>query len=261
MTTSPFRGIVLPALLASSAGFALLTWPMTFPNATSLSTRLPTPVSRWIMASPKIDQHEEFSIRYVGVAILSSVVIGIGTAETMRSRQFRAQRRQTLLQTALTTVEPLNQNQLSPWSDPEDLGMPYPLSLGETSSLDGAAADPAQGLPLDWVALLQSPPDADSQRLSTASVKPPLTVLESYRPCRIQAVDGQRYLAIQVGGDYYRFYRRRPSLDKAQSLVNQLQRWGSVVTITHDDKGYGIWVHQPDAQLDSAPKSMLTALS
>ncbi|PZV02178.1 MAG: hypothetical protein DCF32_15405 [Leptolyngbya sp.] len=70
MNNSPFPRIFLPALLVSSAGFATLTRPTAFDRATQISERLPQPLSYWVDSTLNTNQHQEFSIRYLGFAIL-----------------------------------------------------------------------------------------------------------------------------------------------------------------------------------------------
>lgn len=109
MNNSPFRRIVLPALLASSAGFAALTWPMAADRASQISQRLPQPISYWVDSTLIPKQHKEFSIRYIGFAILSSVAIGIGTAKAMRTRQGLMQRHPGLLDQVLLAENELEE--------------------------------------------------------------------------------------------------------------------------------------------------------
>lgn len=234
MDNSPFRRIVLPALLASSAGFAALTWPMASDRAVQVSERLPQPLSRWVDSALITNQHKEFSIRYIGFAILSSVAIGIGTAEAMRTRQGRVQRRQGLLDQVLRADEDqtaLGGDRLP--ANPLDTVDSTDLAVVSDKTVSIAAA-------LDWASLLHTTSEnhAESDLLSSA--------MDEHALYHIQGADQCRCLALAVEGEYYRYYRNRPDLDRARALVQQLQRQGKRALATWDDTGYVVWMHQPE---------------
>ncbi|MBE9159705.1 hypothetical protein IQ265_23125 [Nodosilinea sp. LEGE 06152] len=249
MDNSPFRRIVLPALLASSAGFAALTWPMASDQAVQVSERLPEPFSRWADSALIPHQHKEFSIRYIGFAILSSVAIGIGTAEVMRSQQGRSQRRQSLLNEVLEAASD------RPLVDPTDIDYAVATPGAE-------AAPPAETerptVALDWSSLLQgtaktSPPDSDPTDAGLLS-----TALEDHALYHIQGANQQQCLALAVEGAYYRYYRSRPDVDKAQKLVQQLQQQGKQVIATVDDNSYVVWVRESESPQQVVPWPRLT---
>lgn len=234
MDNSPFHRIVLPALLASSAGFAALTWPMASDRAVQVADRLPQPLGHWVDSALITNQHKEFSIRYIGFAILSSVAIGIGTAEAMRTRQRRVQRPQSLLDQILRADDA--QRVFGGDRLPADsLNAVDPVGL--TAGRDNTASTAA---PLDWASLLHktSEDQAESDLLSTA--------LDEHALYHIQGADQCRCLALAVEGEYYRYYRNRPDLDKARTLVQQLQQQGRPALATSNDNGYVVWVHQPE---------------
>jgi hypothetical protein len=241
MDDSPFRRIVLPALLASSAGFATLTWPLASDHAVQLSERLPHPLSRWADSALVTNQHKEFSIRYIGFAILSSVAIGIGTAEVMRSRQVRSQRHQGLLD------EVLAQSEDRSLADTPNLDLAPQLT-----EVDGAST-PNDAL--DWARFLQTTPVKTPALDQAEALSRPAMAINQQALYQLQAADQRRCLALAVEGEYYRYYRHRPSLDKARSLVQMLHQRGqrSIATlgITSDsvlgDTDYVVWVHQPSA--------------
>jgi hypothetical protein len=248
MDNSPFRRIVLPALLASSTGFAALTWPMASDRAAQLSERLPQPLSYWVDSALVTNQHKEFSIRYIGFAILSSVAIGIGTAETMRIRQGRVQRHQRLLAQVLLAND-----------QPEDFGgdrLPTADSINQSHSTNLAADshDPAltattakAATTLDWASLLQITPDAQAKAELMSSPT------DEHALYHIQGADQCRSLALVVEGEYYRYYRNRPDLDKARRLVQQLHQQGKRALATWDDNGYVVWVHQSERPQQVVP--------
>ncbi|MBW4482306.1 MAG: hypothetical protein KME14_07170 [Tildeniella torsiva UHER 1998/13D] len=233
MDNSLFRRIVLPVLLVSGAGFAAFTWSMASGRAGQISERLPQPLSRWVDSALIAAQPKEFSIRYGGFAILSSVAIGVSTAEAMRTREGRVQRPQGLLDQVLLGAQGqtgLGGDRLP--VDPSDIVDSTGLAVVSDTTVAAAA--------LDWVSLLHTSPEdhAESHLLSTA--------IDEHALCHIQGADQCRCLALAVGGKYYRHYRNRPDIDRAWALVQQLQRQGKPAIATWDGNGYVVWVHQPE---------------
>ncbi len=243
MDNSPFRRIVLPALLASSAGFAALTWPMASDQAAQVSDRLPEPFSLWADSALVPHQHKEFSIRYIGFAILSSVAIGIGTAEAMRSRQGRSQRHQSLLDEVLKTASdrPL---------DPADIDYAVAQTDAETAPLAESERPTAI---LDWSSLLQGSAQTKPQDLAPADAGLLSTALEDHALYHIQGANQQQCLALAVEGEYYRYYRNRPDIDKARGLVQQLEQQGKKAIATVDDNGYVVWVRESEQPQQAVP--------
>lgn len=231
MDDSPFRRIVLPALLTASAGFAALTWPLASGQGAPWSQRLPQPFNRWVDSALITHQHKEFSIRYIGFAILSSVTIGVGTAGVMRRRQSRVQRHQGLLNQVLTAQED---------DLPSSLEIDLPVDFALTS---GSAPEAST---LDWSSLLGEMTATAMEPAPTLSTAVLSTPLDSYEIYQVQSSSHYRCLAIKMGDEYYSFYRQRPSLDKTQTLVQQLQRRGQRAIATCDGSGYVVWVHQSD---------------
>lgn len=247
MDNSPFRRIVLPALLASSAGFAALTWPMASDRAVQVSEQLPQPLSYWADSALLPNQHKEFSIRYIGFAILSSVAIGVGTAKAMRVRQGRVQRHQRLLDQVL-----LADDQQEDFGG-DRLATTGPMQLHSTD-LAAASHDPAltattakAATTLDWASLLPTAPDAPAKVELTSSP------IDEHVLYHIQGADQCRSLALAIEGEYYRYYRTRPDLDKARLLVQQLHQQGKRALATWDDNGYVVWVHQPERPQQAVP--------
>ncbi|MBE9138541.1 hypothetical protein IQ254_15305 [Nodosilinea sp. LEGE 07088] len=234
MNDSPFRRIVLPALLASSAGFAVLTWPMASEQAFQMSERLPGPLGRWLDSALITHEHKEFSIRYIGFALLSSVAVGIGTAEVMRSRQGRLQRHQDLLNKMLAETTP------TPPLEEPNLGSSAPGAVAMVD--DGTVVgDAVASQPLDWSSLLSATPAA-----MTAEDSLQVTPINDHPLHHLVSTSQSRCLGLAVEGEYYRYYRNRPSLDKARSLVRHLTQQGKQSMATWDDAGYVVWVHEPE---------------
>ncbi len=244
MDDSPFRRIVLPALLAAGAGFAGLTWPLASDHAARVSERLPDPLSRWTDSALITYQHKEFSIRYIGFAILSSVAIGIGTAETMRSHQGRVQRRQGLLDKVLAEAD--QDRPLADASSLDTLSAPG-AEPSQPHRLGGVEADAA----LDWASLLRVPSVSEE---SDAEAGELLAIpIDQHSLYHLEGGDQNCCLALAVEGEYYSYYRSRPNLDRARSLVQYLQRRGQQAIATWDDSGYVVWVHRPSAARHATP--------
>ncbi len=242
MPRSPFRHIVLPALLAASTGFALFTWPMASANTSRLVARLPEPIRGWVTPALTTVDHKEVSIRYVGFSILGSVAIGVGTAKVMRVQQSRTQHQQALLNQLL----PSDPEAAEPWSVPLD------QMSHETTPPDHAAlVDPS--VPWDSrgaaPGVLDNPPPLDWSQLSQQEAELTLsgilaTPLADHQIQRMAGDDQQQQLVIRVGGIAYSFYRHRPTLEKAQHLLVWLEQQGRPAIATQDSLGYGVWVRQ-----------------
>ncbi|MBW4459461.1 MAG: hypothetical protein KME47_04360 [Nodosilinea sp. WJT8-NPBG4] len=247
MDNSPFRRIVLPALLASSAGFAALTWPMTSDRAVQVSEQLPQPLSYWVDSALLPNQHKEFSIRYIGFAILSSVAIGVGTAKAMRVRQGRVQRHQGLLDQVLLAddqQEDFGGDRL-PTADHRQSHSTNLAAADHDAALTATTAKAATTL--DWASLLPTTPDAPAKAELASSP------IDEHVLYHIQGADQCRSLALAIEGEYYRYYRNRPDLDKARRLVQQLHQQGKRAVATWDDNGYVVWVHQPERPQQAVP--------
>ncbi len=247
MDNAFFHRVILPTLLASSAGLAALTWLMAPDRATQVSEQLPQPLGYWVDSALIANQHEELSIRYIGFAILSSVAIGVGTAETMRVRQGRMSRHQDSLDQVLLaddqqedvggdrllTAEPTNQSHAADLAASHDAAMAVPTAKLATT--------------LDWESLQQPIPDFQAQAELISS---PMDEQVLYH---IQGADQCRSLALAIEGEYYRYYRNRPNLDKARTLMQQLHQQGKRALATQDDNGYVVWVHQLERPQQAVP--------
>lgn len=264
MKSSSFRSIVLPALIASSAAFSIFTLPLTSSKTAELAVNLPPVISRW--TTPVLaNQHKDSSIRHVGFAILSSVLIGVGTAELMRQRRLRLAQQQNLLDQALAVegeeeatvswIEGASAESLmgatDMWQPPSDESQLQPWASAPISDTESFR----EIMELNWQEFSAS--SNDPAKLSNSADSSETDSSEAPEPAypstyRIQVPGNQRLLAIQVDGDYYSFYRRRATAEQARSVINQLQRRGKKAIMTPDQKGYGVWMHQPEAVLDIA---------
>ncbi len=90
-----------------------------------------------------------------------------------------------------------------------------------------------------------------SPALSQADNQPRFKILESrsqYRSCHIQVPDeSDRLAAIQVGDQYYSFFKVVKERQKTLQVAARLVYRGDEVVITHVSKGDVIWVLEPDA--------------
>lgn len=266
MNSSPFRSIILPALVASSATFSLLTLPLASSKTVELSTRLPAALSRWI--TPALTaHHRDMPIRHIGVAIVSSVLVGAGTAETMRQRRQRALAHEDLLNQALSVdgeeespdvwTDPLAMegaidDAADTWRPDPEAAQVEPWSSQTFNRSENQAATSASS----WQELIQlagEEMDTPNPHGDTANAMEQAPENAAYPiTYRVRVSGNQRLLAIQVDGEYYSFYRRRDTVEKARAVMMQLQRRGKTAIIAPDAKGYSIWVYQPEAVLDVA---------
>ncbi len=76
-------------------------------------------------------------------------------------------------------------------------------------------------------------------------------ILESrtqYQRCRIQVPHlKQRLLAILFEGQYYSFFRTETTKEKVLEIINKLSHKIQKYVITKTEKGYFVWVWQPEA--------------
>jgi hypothetical protein len=249
MNTSPFRTIILPALLISGAVFTALTLPVASTRASDMAGQWSVPMQRWLALSAS-SQQRGLSIRYIGFAILSSTAIGIGTAEVLRSHQSNAQKRLSLLQQVLQEGNP-NEPLTEP-AIPGDLIEPELGTLPEAVAPEATPApeltpSEVQVAPLDWEALQAGTiPSPEVSASAVTRDNPVLT--HAYPTCQIQTPLGQRLTAIQVDGEFYSVYGLRKTLPKAHHMIERLQHAGQIALATPDEAGYVIWLYQPGAE-------------
>ncbi len=255
MTDSPFRNIILPALLASSTTFAVLTLPVASPQAERVMEQWPTPLRQWV--SPSLTQPQiGLSIRYIGVAIVLSTVMGIGVSEVLRTQQARTQRHEALLQQLLSRHrDPETDLPLAPPADvavgaverPQRLDVEAgasPIGTAPLADVDYAWGAEAPGL--DWQGLKAMAMPGTSQEAAREVSQQILP--GSYSTCWVFTPDNQRQTAITVDGEFYSFYRFGESPDKLPLIQEQLRRAGKKTVATLEPDGYILWRHQPRAE-------------
>jgi hypothetical protein len=194
-----------------------------------LTENLPKPLGGWATSALVTYQHKEVSIRYIGLAILASVGIGVGTAEVMRLRQARVQRYQILLTQML--------------AEEGDRPRPTPVPLVAAPPASAPIPDAVPTLELDWAQL------SDGSSVSAPPIAAGLlaTDTEAHRIYQVCGGDQRRHLVLEVEDRYYRYYRKRPDADKTQVLLQRLHQQGQRAIATRDGQGYVVWVAQPPA--------------
>ncbi|MCY7278131.1 MAG: hypothetical protein LH702_31445 [Phormidesmis sp. CAN_BIN44] len=97
-----------------------------------------------------------------------------------------------------------------------------------------------------------------SPAFSQADNQPRFKILESrsqYQSCHIRVPDeSDRLAAIQVGDQYYSFFKVVKERQKTLQVAARLVYRGDEVVITHVSKGDVIWVLEPDARLNPTEK-------
>lgn len=286
MQSSPFHRIILPALLTSSTIFAALTLPITSLQGSDRPIDLPSPLSR--LVNPLLQREKEFFIRYIGLSIVVSAGAGVAMAEVLRRQHQRADRHSEMIENlnpsesedicltanqndvatvALNSLDWTGGRQLHPWSPAaEQTTVP---------AWETPANEDFEAIDHDWSALLaeyqstsampSAEPSRPSQMVEVRSkrakletsptpVEPSLPAGNSDRTYRIQvAGSNQRLLAVKHQGEYYSFLRLRSTRGQAEQAVSHLRKQGKNAIFLPHERGFSIWVHQPDACLDVTP--------
>lgn len=77
------------------------------------------------------------------------------------------------------------------------------------------------------------------------------TSREQYQTCRVRVPHLERRIfAVLVRGEYYGLFRSGITQEKALEIVTKLIHRGDQPVITQTEKGYAVWVWQPEAQPD-----------
>lgn len=257
MTDSTFRNIFLPALLASSTTFAVLTLPVASPQSDHIMEKWPTPIQQWLSFSHTYPE-PGLTIRYIGFAILSSTAVGIGLSELLHAKQAKALRDRALLREACKsypddTLEVPLEKHIYP-AEADSLSSADAETDGETAT---TAASPnannqtqMQITELDWD-VLRTPPMADFDAQGSRAEFAPRILAGSPDTCCIRTSDHQRLTAIAVDGEFYSFYRFGKDPDKLPFIQDKLRSVGKTTVATCEPDGYILWLHRPGAELVS----------
>lgn len=234
MNQSPFHRLLLPSALAFSISFTVVTGFL-LPNILRVASLRPVDTDTHYRL---IDGRQGATSRYVGLAIIVGVVSGLMTFEGLRrwyqyrnSAQIKAEELGLLPLLQETVAEPL----------PQDVDIPLlsldPASLPTTTDDKGDLQIARHGVATSL-----------DRGISTVDV-PVLTSRHEYQICRIQQPDrGRQWLGLNVGNRYYRFIRTETSREAAMKKANRYQKDGDSALITATQRGYAVWIVEPDLQ-------------
>lgn len=260
MSNRHIQSVLLPAVLASSAVFSLLTLPFFFYQSQSDSSN----DSVWsganlhhILAS----ENRDLTIRYIGGSMVLSVATGIFVVELQRRWQARV--RQSTIQAAAQAksaaasapatsaindpIEPSAFDPAADWLSSERASSREQLPsdwTSATSQQDGVAAERSWSEPSDApTANPPSPPDVEPGSVMKLS--------GDYPTCRIWTNQRRRRLfALHIEGQYYGFFRLLPTSEAAMETAQQLSRRHHRVVVTAVEQQYAVWVWEPEAELE-----------
>lgn len=244
MSNSPFRNLVLPAILVSTTVFTVLNLTVVSRNS---SPAFSSDASEAQEPQQNPTQPKDFLIRYVGFTIIISVGMGIATVEGLRKWQaFREASRIRTTTPVISASEPLTIKVPSLSDDgafKELNSSPDKSPMVDWAEVDQFLYPPSQsGIP---AMTLSSSAEDGSEPMQNLRV---LASYQQYQTCRVQLPQGQhRLFAIQFEGQYYSFVRRAANQDQALKFATKLNQQGSRVIITITKAGYVIWIWQPDA--------------
>lgn len=286
MSGFPFRDIVLPAVLVSSATFAGLTLPFAFFSSDPVTVELPPFFSGQIQPVFATER-KDMAIRYVGFAIVASVGAGMGTVELIRTRHAsqkltQTQKQVSSLQLSLqgkeAQIETLKQSgdadSVSPMLEldelPEDdsgfptlsleqylaAETPELHSFGEGMFDSSLTFGNGATIAAEWAdaGVSGSEQQIDQSTLvQTLSADFSPQVCRDFVTCRVRVPQLQRSLfALLYQGEYYSLFRVRENQTQAQAIVTRLHQSGRKAVMTEVESGYAVWTYQPHAYPDLA---------
>jgi hypothetical protein len=90
--------------------------------------------------------------------------------------------------------------------------------------------------------------------MSQATMPETFTILSQrsqYQSCHINVPDlDQPIAAIEFNQNFYSFFQSIPDSNKTLSVATRLTSKGERLVITQLKKGYGVWIHEPEARLE-----------
>jgi hypothetical protein len=222
--------ILVPAIIGSSAVFALLTLPFFYAQ-----TQLPPGAKASFFGQDLqpilATQNRDLTIRYIGGAMVVSVAIGLSTVELRRYWSRRA-------------FQPPEAAQADAQPDPD---------LTEFSVESETIHLPPQWLQsgLEHQVSESGSTDRWPTLRTDAAV---LELREAGKICRICVYPSQRRLfATEVAGQYYSFFQSVSTREAAWEIAQQLSPAQRQILITPVEQEYAIWVLQPQAEPDLSP--------
>lgn len=278
MSGSPFKTVVLPAVLISTAVFSALTLSFVSRRSEAVALKMQPAESEEVQPI-SIYESKDFAIRYVGLTIILSVGSGVLTVEGLRRgyalrESIQIKRQRSRLEQRLQVQEPQPEALVAVGQDiavidpltdsntyselvPAQVFDEYPLS----STFEETRVSPLS----DWATLSefgQADTHHAAGRLQSAisnpashSVKTPqvLELREQYQTGRIHVPHGQQsQFAILVDGQYYSFVRTANSRSAALRMATTIAQRGEQSVITQTHSGYAVWVWEPEAFPDLA---------
>jgi hypothetical protein len=253
---------VFPVILVASTVFSILSLPFFLyrlqPEADPSNLQDFQPILE--------SQNRDVTIRYIGAALVLSVITGIGTIELQRRRR---------PQPALAHWQPsiqLDQDPVESFSVQRP-ALPSHRFASDTLASDTLLEDTLLEDELDNEQVELAEIDAASaieasflanhdehnakNLLNIASPQREELIAElddldqDYSTCRIWVAPLQRRLfAIQVEGQFYSFFRLLPSKEAARQTALQLSQNLHHTVITSVEQEFAVWIWQPEAEAE-----------
>ena len=258
MGSSPFRSIFLPSLVSSGLAFAVITLPLSMAN--SVPTWVSPSQSRGDLVSP-LDNSAKPIIRYIGIAIIGSVGVGMVTADILR-RIYRRQR--ALSATPAPFESPTSEASIQeePFTSFDEQASSSSMGVGSSMTLNGQSLlatklapghtvvhfkgytqnGNTDGLELQPVALddlLQL--DADNTLVDI----PVLTFLDQVDPAHLDTGDAMVF-GVRYQNKYYCLWRSTDDKDRVLGWARRLIWQHRDVIVTRDSQAnYSLWYVPP----------------
>lgn len=270
MSRSQVQSAIIPAVIASSAVFSLLTLPFfLYRSQSATGSFLINPNLQVVLES----QNRDLTIRYIGSSMVISVVTGIATVELWRRQKAR--------QTALQAKQTASQDSSSAGLPPPSLHHPDEwVELNQSSSNWESIGQLFEGMALPepeqpLIALTSdrlvrvadenhstnAVSSASSLAQDGAASKSDLQVgrvtefNEELATCRIRVKHHRRRMfAIHVAEQYYSFFRLLPTKEAALETAHLLSDRQHQIIVTPVEQQYAVWVWEPEAELELITK-------
>ncbi|MBD2093159.1 hypothetical protein H6F67_25265 [Microcoleus sp. FACHB-1515] len=224
MSSFPLRQLILPAVIVASGVFSILTLPLVLYRPDSVDIKVPFSEDELHFVFE--GGNRDLAIRYVGVAIVTSVAAGVTTVELKRRSH---NRKEAALEAALQRSEAV-------------LDVAAPEVVASFSS--PAVYDSVDEYFAAAAVAIEPEPAIEPDKLEI------LTNSNRYETCRIQVPNtDRRFFAILVNGEYYRLFRARKTKEKAIEMADRLRERGDRVMITEMSQGHALWIWEPQAYI------------
>ncbi len=254
MGSSPFRSIFLPSLVSSGLAFAIITLPLSMAN--SVPTWVAPSQSRGDLVSP-LDNSAKPIIRYIGIAIISSVGTGMITADILR-RLYRRQRRLSATPTPFQSPNDEIPVQVPPASVSFDEQVPAAVGVGSSMTLNGQSllatklapghtvvhfkgytqtshVDSLELAPITLDELMQMDTEVHSVDI------PILTFLDQVDPAHLDTGDAMVF-GVRYQNKYYCLWRSTADRDQVMGWARRLIRLQRDVIVTQNEQShYSLW--------------------